>query len=45
MPDGRSLPGIARGVADDGALLLEADGTLSRHHSGECSLRAVAVAA
>lgn len=45
MPDGRSLPGIARGVADDGALLLEADGTLSRHHSGECSLRAAAVAA
>lgn len=45
LPDGRALEGIARGVAGDGALLLESGGALSRHHSGECSLRAAAAEA
>lgn len=40
LPDGSVLQGLARGVADDGALLLETDGVVTRHHSGECSLRA-----
>ncbi len=40
LPGGQAIAGIARGAADDGALLLEtADGVL-RQHSGEVSLRA-----
>lgn len=39
LPDGKTIAGIARGVADDGALLLETAAGLSRHHSGEVSLR------
>lgn len=39
LPDGRAIGGIARGVADDGALLLETAGGIARHHSGEVSLR------
>ncbi len=31
----------ARGVADDGVLLLETAAGIARHHSGEVSLRAV----
>lgn len=45
LPDGSELRGLARGVADDGALLLDTDGVITRHHSGECSLRAAKVAA
>jgi BirA family biotin operon repressor/biotin-[acetyl-CoA-carboxylase] ligase len=45
LPDGSTLRGLARGVAEDGALLLEADGALTRHHSGECSLCAAETAA
>ncbi len=45
LPDGSTLRGLARGVADDGALLLDTDGVITRHHSGECSLRAAEVAA
>lgn len=40
LPDGKTITGIARGVADDGALLLDNAGVISRHHSGEISLRA-----
>ena len=40
LPDGKTVSGIARGVAEDGALLLENAGVVSRHHSGEISLRA-----
>jgi len=40
LPDGSALQGLACGVAEDGALLLETDGLVTRHHSGECSLRA-----
>lgn len=39
MPDGRTIQGVARGVADDGALLFEADGEVRRLHSGEIGLR------
>lgn len=39
LPDGQTLSGTARGVADDGALLLETAGGVTRHHSGEISLR------
>jgi BirA family biotin operon repressor/biotin-[acetyl-CoA-carboxylase] ligase len=39
LPDGRVIGGIARGVADDGALLLETADGVARHHSGEVSLR------
>ncbi|MBX3664469.1 MAG: biotin--[acetyl-CoA-carboxylase] ligase [Burkholderiales bacterium] len=35
LPDGESRPGIARGVAEDGALLLETAAGLQRCHSGE----------
>lgn len=45
LPDGKSVTGIARGVAEDGALLLETATGISRHHSGEVSLRAAGVAA
>jgi len=44
LPDGKDIAGIARGVAEDGALLLETAAGLSRHHSGEVSLRAGGVA-
>ena len=40
LPDGRSERGRARGVAEDGSLLLETSGGLKRFHSGEVSLRA-----
>lgn len=40
LPDGRSAEGHARGVADDGVLLLETAAGIERHHSGEVSLRA-----
>ena len=39
LPDGRTVAGTAKGVADDGALLLETAEGISRHHSGEISLR------
>lgn len=39
LPDGRQETGYARGVADDGVLLLETAGGITRHHSGEVSLR------
>jgi len=42
MPDGAACPGIARGVAEDGALLLETAAGLQRCHSGEVSLRRAA---
>lgn len=40
LPDGSVHRGIARGVADDGALLLESRRELRRYHAGEISLRA-----
>ncbi len=39
LPDARRESGIARGVAEDGALLLETRGGLRRYHSGEISVR------
>ncbi len=39
LPDGQGITGIARGVAEDGALLLETVTGMTRHHSGEVSLR------
>lgn len=39
LPDGREVIGCARGVADDGVLLLETAAGIARHHSGEVSLR------
>ncbi len=42
LPDGESRAGIARGVAEDGALLLETAAGLQRCHSGEVSLRGAA---
>jgi BirA family biotin operon repressor/biotin-[acetyl-CoA-carboxylase] ligase len=39
LPDGRMISGRASGVADDGALLLKTDTGVTRHHSGEVSLR------
>lgn len=41
LPDGHQVTGRVRGVADDGVLLLESAGGITRHHSGEVSLRAV----
>lgn len=41
LPDGREVIGRARGVADDGVLLLETASGVARHHSGEVSLRPV----
>lgn len=41
MPDGSRCPGIVRGVAEDGALLLETEQGLARYISGEVSLRGV----
>jgi BirA family biotin operon repressor/biotin-[acetyl-CoA-carboxylase] ligase len=40
LPDGRSVRGRARGVAEDGALVLETVSGAKRFHSGEVSLRA-----
>lgn len=45
LADGRMVTGVARGVADDGALLLETGSGVGRHHSGEVSLRADGAAA
>jgi BirA family biotin operon repressor/biotin-[acetyl-CoA-carboxylase] ligase len=42
LPDGREVTGLARGVAEDGVLLLEAAAGITRHHSGEVSLRPLA---
>lgn len=42
LPGGRIEHGIARGVADDGALLFEAGSTVQRLHSGEIGLCEVA---
>jgi len=39
LPDGRSEQGEARGVAEDGSLLLETPSGLTRFHSGDVSLR------
>jgi BirA family biotin operon repressor/biotin-[acetyl-CoA-carboxylase] ligase len=39
LPDGRSERGRARGVAEDGALVLETRGSARRFRSGEVSLR------
>ena len=39
LPDGLQVTGRARGVADDGVLLLETAAGVMRHHSGEVSLR------
>lgn len=39
-PDARRESGIARGVAEDGALLIETRAGMRRCHSGEVSLRA-----
>jgi BirA family biotin operon repressor/biotin-[acetyl-CoA-carboxylase] ligase len=40
LPDARREQGIARGIAEDGALLIETRAGLQRWHSGEVSLRA-----
>lgn len=40
LPDGRRENGIARGVAEDGALIVESSGALLRFHSGDVSVRA-----
>ncbi len=40
LPDGRAVTGRVRGVTDDGVLLLETENGITRHHSGEVSLRA-----
>lgn len=40
LPDARREHGCARGVAEDGALLIETPTGLRRYHSGEISLRA-----
>ncbi|MDP2239569.1 MAG: biotin--[acetyl-CoA-carboxylase] ligase [Burkholderiales bacterium] len=40
LPDTRLEHGCARGVAEDGALLIETPAGLRRYHSGEISLRA-----
>jgi BirA family biotin operon repressor/biotin-[acetyl-CoA-carboxylase] ligase len=39
LPDGARVTGYARGVAEDGALLLETRAGLQRYHSGEITLR------
>ena len=39
VPGGARATGRARGVGDDGALLLETGAGIERHHSGEISLR------
>ena len=42
MPDGRNFDGVVRGVAEDGALLLEIEGALQRFSAGEVSMRGAA---
>ena len=42
LPDGSTQTGTVRGVADDGALLLQTPVGMSRHNSGEISLREIA---
>lgn len=42
LPDGREVTGRAHGVAEDGVLLLETATGITRHHSGEVSLRPLA---
>jgi BirA family biotin operon repressor/biotin-[acetyl-CoA-carboxylase] ligase len=39
LPDGTTQSGTARGVAEDGALLLEVATELRRYHTGEITLR------
>ena len=39
LPDARRESGVARGVAEDGALLVETRAGVRRYHSGEISLR------
>jgi len=39
LPDARREHGYARGVAEDGALMIETPSGLRRYHSGEISLR------
>ena len=39
LPDARQERGWARGVAEDGALLIETESGIRRYHSGEISLR------
>lgn len=41
LPDSRVISGRARGVADDGVLLLETATGVVRYHSGEVSLRSM----
>lgn len=45
LPDGSRIAGRARGVAEDGVLLLETADGVARHHSGEVSLRGAEAAA
>ena len=42
VPGGASATGRARGVGEDGALLLETGAGIERHHSGEITLRPAA---
>lgn len=42
LPDGRRESGMVRGVAEDGALLVETRAGARRYHSGEISVRAPA---
>jgi BirA family biotin operon repressor/biotin-[acetyl-CoA-carboxylase] ligase len=41
LPDGSVRRGTARGVAEDGALIVQASGELRRYHAGEISLRSM----
>lgn len=41
LPDGRETQGVARGVADDGILLVETTSGIQRFSAGEISLRGV----
>ena len=41
LPDGTVHRGTARGVAEDGALIVQASGELRRYHAGEISLRSM----
>lgn len=41
LPDGRETQGVARGVADDGILLVETASGMQRFSAGEISLRGV----
>ncbi len=41
LPDGRETQGVARGVAEDGILLVETAGGVQRFSAGEISLRGV----